>query len=61
MRLYERGGDFMSGIRETRVFTYPNMTIRVHFPDITEEERERRMNIIRQAACRVLQEGLKKQ
>lgn len=50
----------MSGIRATRTFTYPNMTIRVHFPDITDEERERRMNIIRHAACRVLQEAMKK-
>ncbi len=45
----------MDGIRETKTFTYPNMIVRVHFPDISEEERERRMNIIRQAACRVLQ------
>lgn len=45
----------MDGIRETKTFTYPNMIVRVHFPDISEEERERRMNSIRQAACRVLQ------
>ena len=49
----------MSGIRETRVFTYPNMIVRVHFPDITDEERKRRMKIIRDAAERVLREKMR--
>lgn len=48
-------------IRETRTFYYPNMTIRVHFPDISDEERERRMKQIRDAAEKVLREQMRNQ
>lgn len=40
--------------KETKVFTYPNMTVRVHIPDITAEERERRMKAIHKAAANLL-------
>ena len=37
-----------------QVFTYPHMVIRVHYPDITQEERNRRMKQIYKAAENVL-------
>ena len=35
-------------------FVYPNAIVRVHFPDITEEEHERRMRQVHKAAEGVL-------
>lgn len=49
----------MSGQREMQVFTYPNMIVRVHFPDISNEEHERRMKKIKKAAEALLHEGIK--
>ena len=43
-----------------RVFRYPNMIVRVHFPDISDEENERRMQRIRIAATEVLKEARRK-
>ena len=37
--------------KEVRTFTYPNMVVRVHFPDLTDDERARRMKIIEKAAA----------
>ena len=37
-----------------QVFTYPNMVVRVHRPDITQEEHNRRMKQIHKAAENVL-------
>lgn len=45
---------------EVRTFTYPNMTVRVHFPDISDEENERRMQRIRIAATELLKEARRK-
>ena len=45
---------------EVRVFEYPNTIIRVHRPDISDEERARRMNVIRKAAEALLKEVHKK-
>lgn len=36
--------------KEVKEYVYPNAIVRVHIPDITEEERARRMKIIKQAA-----------
>lgn len=36
--------------------TFPNMIARVHIPDLTEEERKRRMKIIHDAAAKVLKQ-----
>ena len=36
--------------KEVRVFEYPGWKIRVHIPDLTEEERARRMKQIEKAA-----------
>lgn len=40
--------------KEVKTFTYPNMTVRVHIPDLTEEERNRRMQKIHTAAAELL-------
>ena len=45
--------------KETQVFYYDNMIVRVHFPDITPEENERRMERINQAAAELLKEVYK--
>lgn len=45
---------------EVRVFEYPNMIVRVHIPDISDEENERRMKQVRKAAEALLREGNKK-
>lgn len=37
-----------------QVFTYPNMIVRVHYPDITQEEHNRRMKQVHKAAENVL-------
>lgn len=40
--------------KETREFNFPNMTVRVHIPDIAEKERTRRMKAIHNAAAELL-------
>lgn len=40
--------------RESKVFEFQGMTVHVHFPDITEEERARRMKAIYKAASDLL-------
>lgn len=42
--------------KEVKTFEYPNMIVRVHVPDLTEEERTRRMKAIHRAAEGVLKE-----
>ena len=42
--------------KEVRVFEYPNAIVRVHIPDLTEEERAKRMKIIHNAAASLLKE-----
>ena len=40
--------------KETRTIFFPNMVVTVHFPDITEDERKRRMKIIHDASAELL-------
>lgn len=40
--------------KEVRTFYYPNATVRVHIPDITPEERERRMQKIMRSAAELV-------
>ncbi len=47
-------GKSIDTYKEVRVFEYPNMTVRVHIPDLTEEERARRMKKIHTAAAELL-------
>lgn len=42
--------------KEVKVFEYPNMIVRVHIPDLTEEERARRMKAVEKAAADLLKE-----
>lgn len=46
----------MNGQSETKVFTYPNAVVRVHFPDLTDEEQKRRMKQLHKAAAELLKE-----
>ena len=46
--------------KEVRVFEFPCGTARVHIPDLTDEERERRMNKIAKSAALLLFPELKK-
>lgn len=40
--------------KETKIFEYPNAIVRVHIPDISQEERERRMKSVCEAAAELL-------
>ncbi len=40
--------------KEVKTFSFENMTVRVHIPDLTEEERKRRMKKIHTAAANLL-------
>ena len=42
--------------KEIKTFEYPNCIVRVHIPDITEQEREYRMRIIQKSAEALLKE-----
>lgn len=46
--------------KEVRTFTYPNMIVRVHIPDLDEAERKRRMAEIEKAAIRLLRSAERK-
>lgn len=43
--------------KEIRIFEYPGATVRVHIPDLTAEERAKRMTQIRKAAEALLKEA----
>ena len=45
--------------KEVKTFTYPNMTVRVHIPDLTKEERKRRMKAVYNAAAELLKSKTK--
>lgn len=45
--------------KDVKVFQYPNMTVRVHIPDLTEEERNRRMKAVYRAAAELLKSKTK--
>ena len=44
---------------QSRVFEYPNATVRVHFPDVADNEREKRIKEIKLSAELVLKALLK--
>lgn len=50
----------MDGQCEIKVFTYPNMVVRVHLPDLSEEENKKRMKQIYKAASELLKETRRK-
>jgi hypothetical protein len=45
------------GDLKTITMKFPNAVVRVHIPDITEEEREFRMSVIEKAALDILTKG----
>ena len=47
-------------IKETKTYHYPKGIVRVHIPDLTEEERARRMKIIAGAAAELLKSQMEK-
>lgn len=47
-------GTCVDTYKEVREFHYPDMIVRVHIPDITPEERTRRMKQIHNAASELL-------
>lgn len=46
--------------KEVRVFEFPGLVARVHIPDLTPEERARRMKGIHDAAAALLRSGAKR-
>ena len=46
----------MNGQCDVRTYTYPNAIVRVHIPQLTEEENNRRMKLLYKAAVEVLKE-----
>jgi ribosome recycling factor len=40
--------------KEVKTFTYQNAVVRVHIPDLTTEEREKRMNELKKATARFM-------
>ena len=44
---------------ETQVFKYPNATVRVHIPDISESEKEKNFRELKRSAEQVLREAIK--
>ena len=46
-------------IAYSETFHFPNCTVHVHYPDISNEENERRKKLIRQAAVELFKDKLK--
>lgn len=46
--------------KEVKVFNYPDAVVRVHIPDLAEDERTRRMNTIQKSAESLLKSKYKK-
>ncbi len=40
--------------KEAKIFNFPGMVVKVHIPDLTPEERKKRMDIVRAAAAALL-------
>ncbi len=45
---------------QEKTFTYPNAIVRVHRPDLAEDERARRMTEVKKSAEKLLKGVLKK-
>lgn len=50
----ERADGMKDTYKEVRTIEFPGMIARVHFPDLTTEERSRRMQYIKDAAEKLL-------
>ena len=40
--------------KETKIFNFPGMIAKVHIPELTSEERKKRMDFVRVAAAALL-------
>lgn len=47
--------------KEIKTITYANCIVRVHIPDISEDERSRRMKSIHDAAAALLKDCIKRE
>lgn len=45
---------------DCKTFTYPNAIVRVHFPDLSDEENKKRMKKIYNATAELLKETRRK-
>jgi len=45
--------------KEVRTYVYPNAIVHIHIPDLTEEERARRMKQIHDAAAELIKSARK--
>lgn len=52
-------GKVQDTYKEVKIFTYPNCIVRVHIPDLTEEERERRMNNLKKVTANFMKAVIK--
>jgi len=52
-------GKVQDTYKEVKTFTYPNCVVRVHIPDLTEEERERRMNALKKTTANFMKAVMK--
>lgn len=43
---------------QTKVFNFPNATVRVHIPDLAPEEREKRLNALKKSVEMLMREVL---
>ena len=50
----DKGADFMDVYKETRIYEYPNAIVRVRIPDLSDEEQNRRLALLKAAAVNVL-------
>ena len=44
---------------QTKIFNYPNATVRVHIPDLAPEEKEKRLKEVKLSAELLLREVIK--
>ncbi len=49
----------MDKIAYSKTFHFPSGTVHVHFPDITEEENERRMEILKKATVELVKDQIR--
>lgn len=49
----------MDTYKEVKVIQFPNMTARVHIPDLSQEERSRRMMAVQKQAAELLKKVVK--
>lgn len=52
-------GKVQDTYKEVKTFISPNCIVRVHIPDLTEEERERRMNNLKKVTANFMKAVIK--